>query len=123
MNTSLRQVLGIASMLVTGAAIAGHGDADTGYFSYEGISRADRLVVAAISAPGGGQPEQRVATATGTCRMFDLPGLDVLLWTIPCGAPASRAQPPAMCRVFDLPGLDVLLWTEPCDISRSASVR
>lgn len=123
MNTSLRQILGSASMLGAGMAFAGHGDADTGYYSYESIARADRVVVASISAPGSGQPEQRAAVATGTCRMFDLPGLDVLLWTIPCGAPASMAQPPRMCRVFDLPGLDVLLWTEPCDKSQSANVR
>lgn len=123
MNTSLRQLLGIASMFGAGVAFAGHGDADTGYYSYESIALADRIVVASVPASGSGQPKQQAAPATGTCRMFDLPGLDVLLWTIPCEGPAPMAHPPRMCRVFDLPGLDVLLWTEPCDMSQSARAR
>lgn len=50
------------------------------------------------------------------CKVFDHPGLDVVLWTVPCDAPVRVSEPMRMCRFFDHPGLDVILWTVPCEV-------
>lgn len=112
MKPNFRLLVGIASMFGAGLAFAGHGDADTGFQSNEEIARWGR-----DAARTGQQVAQK------QCKVFNQPGLDVVLWTAPCEvsnpAPAMANQ----CRVFNQPGLDVALWMAPCDTVAQAGKR
>lgn len=120
MRPNFRLLVGIASMFGASVAFAGHGDADTGFQSNEEIARWGRDAVAASHgnvAPTGQQVAQK------QCKVFNQPGLDVVLWTAPCEAPNPAPAMANRCRVFNQPGLDVVLWTAPCDTVASAGKR
>lgn len=112
MKSTFRLLIGIAATFGAGLAFAGHGDADTGFQSNEEIARWGRDAGGAISSGNGAPTPQRVAQKQ--CKVFDQPGLDVVLWTAPCEGSGPVAAMAKRCRVFDQPGLDVVLWMEPC---------
>ncbi len=56
------------------------------------------------------------------CSFFNHPGLDTVLWRVPCEPPLVAIQPHGRCPFFDQPGLDVVLWLEPCESVRKRSV-
>ena len=112
MKPTFRLLAGIAATFGAGLAFAGHGDADTGFQSNEEIARWGRDAVIAVSSGNGAPIRQQVAQKQ--CRVFDQPGLDVVLWTAPCEASTPVAPIAKGCRVFNQPGLDVVLWMEPC---------
>ncbi len=121
MKTNFRLLVGIASMFGAGLAFAGHGDADTGFQSNEEIARWGRDAVVATSKGNGAPTGQQVAQKQ--CKVFNQPGLDVVLWTVPCEASNPAPAMADRCRVFNQPGLDVVLWTVPCDTVANAGKR
>lgn len=108
--------LALMMFLVTGlpaGAIAAHNDGDVGFQSVTDIRT--NLARADVGASAAARP---ATPRTGTtCRFFGAnPGLDVVLWTVPCDPPMDTGVTPRMCKVFDgNPGLDVVLWTVPCE--------